>query len=461
MNDAAVRRIAAPAACTVAAVAFWLVHGGGTVGYDAFFELLWGEEVAQGALPEYGPRSPTPHPLGIALSTALAPLGDDDAIAARKLASVLAFAGLGWAAYSLGRAAFSLAIGAVFAALVLTRPPLLGAALNASIDIPFVALVLAAATLAVRCPRRGTVTLLVLAAAGLLRPEAWLLAAAYALALAPKASWKERTRLAALAAIAPALWTIFDLAVTGDPLYSLHATRVNAERTQDAGGPLEALAKAAASFRGILYPAIGASALAGVGLACRYLRGRAIVPLAILALSSLGYAAIAVSGAPLLQRYVFLPATMLTLFCVVGLLGWRLLPTSRPERRWWGYGAGAIGAALLVSTPWEASRIAGVTDRAADAGRSQAELRRLTARPGFRAAIAACQPLQTRDFRARPLLLYTLRDRPAAELISSKFLTLGDGLLLRFAGEQDPIAAPGFLIVARHGRWSLLARCPG
>jgi len=47
------------------------------------------------------------------------------------------------------------------------------------------------------------------------------------------------------------------------------------------------------------------------------------------------------------------------------------------------------------------------------------------------------------------------------KLISSKFLTLRDGLLLRDAGEQDPIAAPGFATVAGHGRWSLRARCPG
>jgi hypothetical protein len=484
-SQAAVRRLAAPAAWVVAAFVFWLVHGGGTVGYDAFFELLWGDEVAQGVLPHYGPRSPTPHPLGIAVATVLAPLGDDDVLAARRLVSLLAFAGLGWAAFSLGRAAFSRTVGVVFAGIVLTRPPLLGAALNASIDVPFVALVLAAATLEVRrprCPpvggqgrtaslaaatleirrpRCSTRVLLVLAAAGLLRPEAWPLAGAYALAMASRAPWPQRARLAALAVIAPAVWTAFDLVVTGDPFYSLHATRTNAERSQDAGGPLEALAQAAASFRGILYPVVAVGALAGVGLASRYLRSRAIVPLTVLALSGLGYAAIALSGAPLLQRYVFLPVTMLALFCAVALLGWRLVPADRPGRRWWGYGAAVIAAALLVSAPWEASRVRGVIDRATDAGRSQSELRRLAAQPSVRAAVASCRPLQTRDFRARPLLLYTLRDRPPAQLISSKFLTLRDGLLLRDAGEQDPIAAPGFATVAGHGRWSLHARCPG
>ena len=48
-------------------------------------------------------------------------------------------------------------------------------ALTANVDVPFLALVLAAATLEAARPRRGLPVLALLAVAGLLRPEAWLL----------------------------------------------------------------------------------------------------------------------------------------------------------------------------------------------------------------------------------------------------------------------------------------------
>ena len=52
-------------------------------------------------------------------------------------------------------------------------------ALTANIDVPFLALVLAAAAMEARRPRRGWPVLAALAVAGLLRPEAWLLGLAY------------------------------------------------------------------------------------------------------------------------------------------------------------------------------------------------------------------------------------------------------------------------------------------
>ena len=70
-----------------------------------------------------------------------------------------------------------------------------------------------------------------LAAAGLLRPEAWVLAGLYWLwCLAGRGACARRgSALAALVALAPLGWALVDLAVTGDPLYSLHATSELAE----------------------------------------------------------------------------------------------------------------------------------------------------------------------------------------------------------------------------------------
>jgi hypothetical protein len=57
-----------------------------------------------------------------------------------------------------------------------------------------------------------------------------LLAAACALWAMKGRDARERIGLAALAAAAPLIWALSDLAVTGDPLFSLHSTQTAAER---------------------------------------------------------------------------------------------------------------------------------------------------------------------------------------------------------------------------------------
>ena len=71
--------------------------------------------------------------------------------------------------------------------------------------------------------------LVLLALAGLLRPEAWVLSGLYVLYLWRDNEPRERVRLVALAAAAPVIWALTDLLVTGDPLHSLHGTADLAE----------------------------------------------------------------------------------------------------------------------------------------------------------------------------------------------------------------------------------------
>ena len=66
------------------------------------------------------------------------------------------------------------AAGALAAAIVLTRRPVLDFGSRAYVDIPYVALVLGALLVETRRPRAGAPVLALLAVAGLLRPEAWL-----------------------------------------------------------------------------------------------------------------------------------------------------------------------------------------------------------------------------------------------------------------------------------------------
>ena len=71
-----------------------------------------------------------------------------------------------------------------------------------------------------------------LALAGLLRPEAWLLGLAW-LAYAGRGQPRAQVlRWAALSLAAPLIWALWDLAVTGDPLWSLHGTRELAEQLE-------------------------------------------------------------------------------------------------------------------------------------------------------------------------------------------------------------------------------------
>ena len=94
--------------------------------------------------------------------------------------------------YRLGAELFSPAVGVVAALVVLTRPALERDALLGYQDTPFAVLIVWAVLLEARRPRRGVPVLVLLAVAGLMRPEAWALAGLYALYVWRGASTRER-----------------------------------------------------------------------------------------------------------------------------------------------------------------------------------------------------------------------------------------------------------------------------
>ena len=223
---------------TLAKVAFALLCVGFLVGflvfptypnYDSYYSLLWGREVLDLQAPFFeGFRVPTEHPLAIAAGALLSLLGEggDRVWVAMTLAS---FLWLVWGIYRLGQVAFTPLVGAIAALLLLTRFDFAFLAARGYVDVPYMALVVWAAVLEAARPRRGWPVFALLAAAGLLRPEAWLLAGLYFLWMSHGATWGERARYAALAAIGPLAWAAVDGAVTGDPLFSLHYTSSSAE----------------------------------------------------------------------------------------------------------------------------------------------------------------------------------------------------------------------------------------
>src|SRR3954452_7835607 len=171
--------------------------------YDSYYSLLWAREALHlDALSFDGYRTPTEHPLAILIGIPLVLLGEggDRVLVFMTVVSLVALAaGL----YRLGRLSFGPLVGAVAAGLLCTRFDFPFLAVRGYIDIPYLALVVWAAALEVARPRRGLPVFLLLTAAALLRPEAWILIGAYWLWFAWRATWRQRIGYAALAAVGP------------------------------------------------------------------------------------------------------------------------------------------------------------------------------------------------------------------------------------------------------------------
>jgi hypothetical protein len=385
-------------------VLLWLAYGLGFVGYDGAYALLWGRDLAEARLPGYDVvGAPTPHPLAVILAALLAPLRDA-ALPAMAALWLAAFAAAGVAAWRLGRALFSAAVGGLFALLLLTRDFFVNGVHQALVEVPFIALVLWALALEATRPRSGTPVLVLLAASGLLRPEGWVLAGAYGLYLVPRQGGRERALTVALVAVAPLTWLATDLIVTGDALHSLHHTQSGAERL-DRPRDLDVAFQAIPDYLGeVLHsPAIWGG-LAGLVLGTWLLFERAALPAIVLAIGLASFLVLGVAQVPVLPRYFYVPAGMLALFCAVAVFGWVSLPGDSRARRPWMAAGLALAVALVASAPRERERLAGVRRASLERVALQGDLRDLLRRPSVRAWLRACPPLQVRDGRVVPLV---------------------------------------------------------
>jgi hypothetical protein len=410
----------APALIVLLAVALRLVYGPGHVGYDAVWALEWGREAAGGALPAFEVSgAPTPHPLANAVSLVLAPFGDAATGAVMAL-SWLSFSALGVLACLLGRRLYSVWVGASFALVVLTRRLLVSETQQAVIDIPFLALVIAALLVEVGRPRERTLVPVLLCAAGLLRPEGWLLGLAW---LAYAAGGRPRAqvlRWAALVAAAPLLWALGDLVVTGDPLYSLHGTQDLAEqleRPREVGTAFNALPS---YLRDALGDPIMWLGLAGVVAGLLGLYERTLLPAALAAAGLLGFLALGLADLPLLIRYLLVPAVMLCLFCGLLAFGWTVVP--RADRAWRAWVA--AGAVCLVagaaSVPRQTRSLRDAHEQAVATARIQDDLRRIADTRAFRSAVSRCPELSVPDDRPRALLALWLERSPRSIRVAGR-----------------------------------------
>src|SRR4051812_41461610 len=101
----------------------WFGHA--FLNYDTFYALVWGSDLAHGRAPDYTVAvAPTPHPLAELLGIALAPFGsgaEDLMLAIGLLALGMLVVGL----FRLGQELFGALAGALAAAIIVTRVPIL------------------------------------------------------------------------------------------------------------------------------------------------------------------------------------------------------------------------------------------------------------------------------------------------------------------------------------------------
>src|SRR5215212_4723515 len=307
--------------------------------YDTYYTLVWGKELAGGHLPDYDVfRTPTPHPLSTAVGWAMAPFGtaSDRILVLASLFGLLAFYVVIFVFTErlLGRVIALLAV-----AVMLTRTDMQLFALRAIFDLPFYLMIFGAALLELRRPRCGWPVLVVLALAGLLRPEAWLLAGVYWLYLVPVTSRPLLVRYALLVVAAPLIWMASDLIVTGEPFYSLTSTREVSGEFGRNRGVFDAIGNIP-EFAGGNDRVIGVG-VGGLGLllAVYILRRRAALPLALAGLGVATFLIIAAAGLSVIPRYMTIPSLLLSLCVAVALAGWTLVEGKWPRRA-------AIGIAL-------------------------------------------------------------------------------------------------------------------
>jgi hypothetical protein len=349
-----------------------------TMGYDAWAWMVWARELAHLELDSTG--GPSFKPLPVVVMAPFTVLGG--AAPAIWLATMRACAvGSLLLAYRLGARLAGVAAGVVAAVGLALSADLYRTALLGSAEPALIALALGAVDR--HLAGRRDHALVLLAVAGLIRPEAWVVTAGYGLYV-----WIEHPRLRPLAVAAvilpPAIWLGLDWAGSGDPLHgSSTATEATEGSAANASVPaLEVLRRAADA---VIVPTLVLAAIGFVEAARR--RDRRVLALALLAIAWIAIVAVmAQAGFTGTRRYLAAPAAAI---CVVSGVGLAWLLAAVPAGRARIAAACAVAALSLAPALLRAREEV----RTLSVARSQAdqldELRDAVARLGGRNAVRA------------------------------------------------------------------------
>jgi hypothetical protein len=215
-------------------------------------------------------------------------------------------------------------------------------------------------------------------------------------------------RTAGYAALAPVLWALTDLLVTGDALFSLRHTSSLANDLQRTKPASQAPSFALHSLNSTLKWPVLIGAILGVALALVYARRRAAIPLALAASGLLTFGLIAALGLSVIDRYLAVSALALLVFAGFAIAGFTVLPHDHPARRVW------IGAACLVALGGAAFTAAhlhpGYIDRELTTRRElRQELARVVKTNAFQTA-NRCGPVSVPNHKLIPDARWILHD---------------------------------------------------
>jgi hypothetical protein len=499
-----------PAAWVAAVVAILLlVFPLGFPNYDTIYALVWGRELAHGMSPDYGAAlPPTPHPLADLLGLVTTPLGGG-AIGVTMTIAYLSLGLIGYLVYRLGSLWFDRPIGTLAALFVLTRAPYLSNGLRAYVDLPYIALVLAALLIETKRPRAGWPVLALLALAGLLRPEAWLFSLAYLTYLLldferpredregevgvplERADTQKRgligprfvrargtptspssaVVLAAFALAAPVLWALFDWITAGSPTYSFTGTRETVDTLARHTGPVDLVLYGPRALGEVMQWPGMAGALGGVVLGFAFLRRRSTLGVAAGVLALGAFALLACAGLAIIARYTMLAGAVLAVFVALALLGWRLLERGDPGRTAWQAFAALVALMFVIWVPNQYDLLSQVDTDLTNQGEIESDLSDLAGSGAFE---PLCLPISVPNHRAVPRLAFDLDIRPSRIVSSSEqrqprrgyFLYPSSPFVIHnfILDPNDPsrfatTVPPGFQRVARNDSWLLYRRC--
>jgi hypothetical protein len=531
--------------------------------YDTVLDLIWARELLDGHPPGFEAyAASTPHPAWLAIGVPVVALFGEHADRAMVLLTALTLPVLAAATVRLGRIAgeavaardeqgrtehdgpdgqgretlsrseapkvsqpprvarTGLVVGLVAGALTLTSFAFLLLAAKGYLDMPFLALVAWAGVRAIERPTawRGPAILLLLA--GLLRPEAWVLAGAHWLWCTLGGRWSAaaadderrpvdvrhpedaqrrpvaardgeripgRGRHLALVLAAPLLWMAVDGAVTGNPFHSLTATSQLADDLGRERGIGRAPSLLVSQLVDQARPPVFVAGLLGVGVLllgvraglARPPRRVTIVLLTLLLAGVVTFLAAGVAGLSLIPRYLSVPVVALTVLAALGAGGWVGLPVDAPGRRAWAVlvvvGA-VVGVGAYLTVKRDSVRSLGSELRfLADA---RQDVRDLMTDPAVVAG-RRCGPISLPTYRLVPEIRLQLdadgdqvvaRSDPRAPELGAEnrgvAITVTEGKFARRYGRADgvprstQVVPPGFTEVARRGAFVASVRCP-
>jgi hypothetical protein len=474
MTGHRIRQLAAPLLLIVGVpLLYFAVYGPPYLNYDASYSLVWAQDIARGFTPDYnGFIAPTPHPLQTFASFLALPLGDATTGVLAWLV-MLSFGALCWVVFLIGRELFNSPVGVLAAIVVITRPAFAKNVLAAYQDIPFILFVCWALLLEIRRPHRGAPVLVLLALAGLLRPEAWLLSGLYWLWMWRERDMRGRALLALIVASAPLLWALSDWAISGDLLHSLHGTSALAAQLDRPRSPLVAPFWTLKFFAWTLREPL----IIGVPIGLIYCwfcaRREGLILFGVAGLMSVVFVLSTIGGLPLIARYVLTPTVLLAVIYAAGCFGWVSLPTGFPRRDFWKWLGFCSLALSILFIPWFVP-IAKDTARKIDNYQSiQGDLRAVAQNQTVQKFNRLCGRISTTDHRPVPAFRYELGGPPGSvqtignpetPLAALALFPASQEIVDRFYSQKKPDLTPPldaagrpYEVVFRSWAWKLYA----